>query len=140
MKYRVSVLVDGERETSLAREQLQKNTAPTELNSYDGLVTGWATETEVQALRKSGLHVDCSPAVEPDSTITDLVKSLPQKSPAQVCVKFRGPMRPGWRELMKKLDVHVMGKTGYDTYKLHATPEAVAELHRAQMLTDAETP
>src|SRR5262245_34121346 len=136
-KHRVSVLVDGAKEEEKARTLLAKNTPASELNKYDGLLTGWATEIEIAEMQRSGLQVEATPAQEGAASMADNVTSLPPQQASQVCVKFRGPMRPQWQELMTKNNVHVLGKQGVETYKLDASPEALRELSAANALREA---
>lgn len=134
--YRVSVLVDGDQEERLAREHLAKNTPEDALSRYDGLLTGWATDIEIDEMKRSGLRVEASAAQAEPADISAISPHLESEEGSLVCATLRGPMRPEWRQILEENGVQMLGKTDVDTYRMQASREALSKMADARILRD----
>jgi len=61
-KIRVAILVADESERVLAQRALEIHSAPDEITGYDGVLTGWTTEGDLEEIRTQGLMVKFSAA------------------------------------------------------------------------------
>jgi serine protease AprX len=133
---RVSVLVDGEREEQLARTYLAKNTTDGTLNTYDGLLTGWATDEDVAGMQRDGLQVEATPMQDAPTGIDQVAPRLAQADEPPFCLKLRGPMRPQWRKIIDENNVQMMGKIDVETYRVRASKDALQKLTEADMVRE----
>ncbi len=139
-RIRVAILVRDQKETEIARKELLSESKESEINTYDGVLTGWASPKGVERLQAAKLVVEMSshPSAPPEERKRSLESILPQKSglermaiddPADtVVICLRGPMRPEWVAIFDKYKVNLLERTASAAWLVTGTPSSLRDL------------